>query len=284
MNTPIQTLLVLGTGTMGSGIAQVAAASGGTVLLYDLNPGAAAKACQRIAESLERAEAKGYVTKEVRERTLSGLHPVDSLDDLARVDAVIEAVREDLAVKQAVFQDLENRVGPETLLWTNTSMISITEIAQPLKNPERLCGVHFFNPVPRMELVEIIAGETTAETTIQRAEATVAHWGKTPVRAPDRPGFIVNRLLDALLREALTLHGEGVSHDAIDTAVRLGLNFPMGPMELMDLIGLDTVQDCLKSQAFGMNRAAGLGDTLPRLVAEGQLGKKSGSGFYRHDS
>ncbi len=269
---------------MGGGIAQVAAAVGATVFLYDLVPGAAVKARQRIEDSLRRAETKGYVTATVRERTLKGLRPIECMDEARGVAVVVEAVREELSVKQAVFQELEKKTQPETSLWTNTSMISITEIARPMRHPERLVGVHFFNPVPRMELVEIIAGERTSEATLVTAEASVRHWGKTPVRAPDRPGFIVNRLLDALLREALALHEEGVSHMEIDTAVRLGLNFPMGPMELMDLVGLDTIQDCLKSQAAGMKRPVDCGTDLPRLVAEGKFGKKSGEGFYTYET
>jgi len=283
-NSTIQTLLVVGTGTMGGGIAQVAAAAGTTVYLYDLVPGAASKARQRIEDSLRRAETKGYLTAADRERTVKGLRPIERIDEAREVEAVVEAVREELTVKQDLFRELEEKMPSGTLFWTNTSMISITEIARPMRYPERLAGVHFFNPVPRMKLVEIIAGERTAEATLLTADASVRHWGKTPVRAPDRPGFIVNRLLDALLREALTLHEEGVPHAEIDIAVRLGLNFPMGPMELMDLVGLDTIQDCLKSQAAGMKRPVDCGTDLPRLVAEGKIGKKSGQGFYTYET
>jgi len=279
----VQKLLVVGTGTMGGGIAQVAAHAGDTVLLYDATPSAAERARNRIGKSLARALEKGYVTPSDIERTLSNLHPISSLEEAAEVDAVIEAVKEELEIKRKVFADLEALVSGETFLWSNTSMISLTEIARDLRHPGRMAGTHFFNPVPRMQLVEIIAGKYTAEATLLAAEATMARWGKTPVRAPDSPGFIVNRLLDAFLREALVLHGEGVGIENIDTAIRLGLNFPMGPMELMDLVGLDTVHDCLLSQAKGVGRSTNPADystRLVELVQAGKLGRKSGEGFY----
>lgn len=278
----VNKLLVVGTGTMGGGIGQVAAAAGCTVCFYDRAEGAAKGTVQRIEGSLQRAQAKGYVTAEDAQRTLANLHPVDALDVAGEVDAVVEAVKEDLAIKRQVFAHLETLVSPETALWTNTSMIAITRIAEGLQHPERVVGTHFFNPVPRMKLVEVIAGERTSEEAVRLAEATVTRWGKTPVRAPDTPGFIVNRVLDAIKREALQLMEEGTPADQVDTAVRLGLNFPMGPFELMDLVGLETTLDCLKNQAEAMGRPQQFGSKLPVLVEQGKLGRKTGEGFYSY--
>lgn len=282
MKTEIDTLMVVGTGLMGSGIAQIAANSGCTVLLYDKAEGAAEGARKRIGESLQRALAKGYVTAADIERTLANLHPVAALADAGRADAVIEAVKEDLAVKQAVFAELEAVVGADTHLWTNTSMISITRIAENLKHPERVAGTHFFNPVPRMQLVEVIAGARSSEETLQVAIETAKRWGKTPVRAPDTPGFLANRILDAIKREALALVDEGADPEAVDTAVRLGLNFPMGPFQIMDLVGLDTTLDCLVAQAKGMNRSTSFSPKLVQKVKAHNLGRKTGQGFYSY--
>ncbi len=282
MKKKIETLMVVGTGTMGSGIAQIAANAGCKVYLYDQADGVAVKARTRVGESLQRALAKGYVSEEDIERTLGNLHPTDTLDDASRVDAVIEAVKEDLVIKQAVFAKLESIVSADTHLWSNTSMISITRIAEGLKHPERVAGTHFFNPVPRMELVEVIAGARSSEETVAVAIETAKSWGKTPVRAPDTPGFLTNRILDAIKREALALLDEGAEPEAVDTAVRLGLNFPMGPFQLMDLVGLDTALDCLVAQAKGMNRSTAFSPKLVEKVKAHNLGRKTGQGFYEY--
>lgn len=277
------TVLVVGAGTMGGGIAQVAAAAGDRVLIYDAQPGAAEQARERSAASLERAQAKGYVTNEDIERTLGNMHPVTALEEGAAADVVVEAVKEDLDIKRQVFAALEEVVSETCGLWTNTSMILISRIMEKLRHPERAAGTHFFNPVPRMKLVEVIAGERTSEEAVQFAMKTVGRWGKTAVRAPDSPGFIVNRILDVIKREALSLLDEGVPPDQVDTAVRLGLNFPMGPFELMDLVGLNTTLDCLIAQAKGMNRPAEFGPHLPKLVEEKNWGRKTGQGFYSYN-
>jgi len=277
-------VLVVGTGTMGAGIAQVAAQAGHRVFLFDQAPGAAERAKARIADSMERAKAKGYVTAELIATTLTNLEPAASLAEAAaEADVVVEAVKEDLDIKRAVFAQLESLTRPTTYLWTNTSMIAITRIADGLKHPERVVGTHFFNPVPRMKLVEVIAGKRTSASAAAIAAATVARWGKTPVQAPDTPGFLVNRVLDAIKREALALLEEGSTPEQVDTAVRLGLNFPMGPFELMDLVGLDTTYDCLLNQASAMGRPATFGQKLPGLVRDGKHGRKTGSGFYQYE-
>jgi len=278
-----ESVFVVGAGTMGAGIAQVAAAAGGQVSLYDNVPGAASRARDRIASSLERAATKGYVTPEALQQTLLNLHISDDLEDAAAAAIVIEAVKEEVAIKQSVFLALEKFILPSTAIWTNTSMISIGLLSEPLANPERFCGAHFFNPVPRMKLVELIAGPRTAPSTIEVARETVTRWGKTPVLAPDTPGFLVNRILDAIKREALDLLDQGVPPDQVDTAVRLGLNFPMGPLELMDLIGLDTTLDCMINQARAMGRPAEFSPKITSLVKAGKTGRKAGEGFYLYD-
>jgi len=284
MNVDAFSVLVVGTGTMGAGIGQVAAMAGDQVFLYDAAPGAANRAKERTAESLARAAAKGHVDTASIPATLDRLRPVESLAAAGEVSVVIEAVKEDLAVKRSVFADLDAAFAESTLLWTNTSMIAVTQIAEGLRYPGRVCGTHFFNPAPRMPLVEVIAGRLTAAETIHCAEETVRRWGKTPVRAPDTPGFIVNRILDAIKREALALLDEGVPAADIDLGVRLGLNFPMGPFELMDLIGLNTTLDCMIAQAKGMGRPAKFSPQIEELVAQGHWGRKTGRGFYDYPS
>ncbi len=266
---------------MGSGIAQVAAASGDRVRLFDSNPSAAALAVKRIGTSLSRAEEKGYVTSKQREITLSNLSIQKYLEPMSDIQVVVEAVKEDLAIKKNVFRTLEGLLNPEAFLWTNTSMLPISALAGDLARPAQLLGVHFFNPVPRMKLVEIIPGNATSSTAVRFAKDSVTRWGKTFVLAPDSPGFIVNRVFDAIKREALDLLNENVPADQIDTALRLGLNFPMGPFELMDLIGLDTTHDVAINQAKAMGRPWDF-PQLARLVKERKLGRKTGQGFYSY--
>lgn len=275
-------VLVVGAGTMGGGIAQVAAAAGEKVYLYDTAADAPRRALDRMAVSLRRAAEKGHVASDAVEATLKNIAPQTSLECACACSTVIEAVKEDPKIKQEVFRQIEHLVSDSALLCTNTSMLSITGLAAGLRIPARFCGTHFFNPVPRMKLVEVIAGEKTSPATTEAARAMVARWGKTPVMAPDSPGFIVNRVFDAIKREALQLHEEGVDVGQIDEALRLGLNFPMGPFELMDLIGLDTTYDCLVNQARQMKRPADFGTVLPKLVAAGQTGRKVGKGFFDH--
>jgi 3-hydroxybutyryl-CoA dehydrogenase len=286
MNTsPPQTkLLIIGCGTMGSGIAQVAAVAGSDVILFDAFDGAAQNAKDRIAHFLERDIEKERISAEAAKTALARLQIATSIDEAANADVVIEAIRERLEDKQALFKKLDAITKPETLLLSNTSMISITNIAKRTFHPERVAGCHFFNPVPRMALVEIISGEKTSKSTFEAASALVASWGKTPIPAPDTPGFIVNRALLMLLNEAAFLVEEGNAPKDVDEAMKLGCNFPMGPLELMDLVGIDVTLDCnvaLWEQYDRLPKYEPCG-LLQRMIDAGKLGRKSGEGFYSY--
>ncbi|HWL52530.1 MAG TPA: 3-hydroxyacyl-CoA dehydrogenase NAD-binding domain-containing protein [Chthoniobacteraceae bacterium] len=280
--TPSKRLLVVGTGTMGRGIAQAAATAGWTVHLHDAKPGVAGQCIEKISESLERSIGRSWLAADQLRPTLERLLPASNLRIAGEVDVVLEAIWEELTLKQNLFRELEEIVDEKTFFWTNTSMLSVTGIAAPLRHPERLVGTHFFNPVPRMKLVEVIAGRATSPDAVVAAENDLRQWGKTTVRAPDSPGFIVNRIFDVIKREALMLLQEGVPAAEIDRAVKLGLNFPMGPFEVMDLVGLDTTLACLKTQASRTGSSDAPGTALEELVRRGDLGRKSGSGFYSY--
>ncbi len=279
---PVNRLLVIGAGTMGTGIAQVAASAGCQVWLYDQKPEAASLAKQRIASSMQRAAEKGRLPAEQIAPALERLRPVASLDEVGDVQAIIEAVIEDREAKHHLFAMLKDRHPHDTAFWTNTSMIPISQIAQGLRHPRRVVGTHFFNPVPRMKLVEIIAGQETDPAVVAQAQATMQAWGKATVLAPDTPSFIVNRVFDAIKRVALRLLEEGTPADQIDTAIKLGLNSPMGPFEVMDLVGLDTTYRCLQTQAAAMSQPADVGTRLPQLIEQRKLGRKTGQGFYQY--
>jgi len=283
MNTSPQ-IFITGCGTMGSGIAQVAAVAGCDVALFDAFDGAAQKAKDRIAHFLERDIEKGRITPEATTEALSRLHIAASLEEAANADVVIEAIRERLEDKQKLFKKLDSITDPKVLLLSNTSMISITQIAKSTFHPERVAGCHFFNPVPRMALVEIIPGEKTAKSTFESAFALVANWGKTPVPAPDTPGFIVNRALLMLLNEAAFLVEEGNAPKDVDEAMKLGCNFPMGPLALTDLIGVDVVLDCQIAlwKQYQCRDKYEPCELLRAMVRDGKLGRKSGEGFYSY--
>lgn len=268
---------------MGAGIAQVAAVGGWDVFLNDVSAEAIERGFVYIREQLDRLVEKGRLTPESRSATSRRLRPVLSIEQLPPVDLVIEAIVEKLDVKQTLFSKLAEYLGDSAVLATNTSSLSIDAIAQTARRPERVIGMHFFNPAPIMPLVEVVAGRRSEARAVDFGVHTAAGWGKTPVRAKDTPGFIVNRVARGYYLEALRLLGEGMSSvDRIDKVMRESGGFRMGPFELMDLVGLDVnyaVSDSVWNQ---MGRSARFTPhpIQRQLVAEGRLGRKSGRGFY----
>ncbi len=275
---------VLGAGTMGSGIAHTIARAGDDVLLYDTNPTQVERALAGIRARLDRAIAQERETPEQAAATLGRLHAAD-LDALADAEVAVEAVLEVMDVKRAAFADLDRRLRPSALLATNTSSLSITELAQATGRPDRVVGLHFFNPAPVMKLIEVVRGQDTSDATLEEAVGLARRWGKEPVVVQkDTPGFIVNRVLMPLFIEAMRILEEGIaSPEDIDRAVKLGLNHPMGPLALADLTGLDVdlnVMDYLFSETHDDRFAAPL--VLRRLVRARRLGRKTGQGFYQY--
>jgi 3-hydroxybutyryl-CoA dehydrogenase len=280
----VETIGVLGAGQMGSGIAQVAAIAGLAVVLGDVDQAAADKGKATVARFLGRAVEKGQLPAADRDAALARITPVASIGRLAAADLVVEAATEREALKLDLFRRLDQAARPGVILASNTSSISITTLAAATERPERVVGMHFFNPVPLMALVEVIRGLATADDTVAVVTGLASRLGKTPVEARDYPGFISNRVLMPMINEAIYCLMEGVgTPEAIDTVMKLGMNHPMGPLALADLIGLDT---CLAVMEV---LHGGLGDSkyrpcplLRQYVAAGWLGKKTGRGFYRY--
>lgn len=282
----IQKIGVIGAGQMGNGIVQVAATQNFKVVMFDINSAALDKGLTTISGSLDRLIKKGTLTEDVKKTVLSNITTATNLQDLKDCDFAIEAATENVQLKLQIFKDLDAIVKPEAILATNTSSISITKIAAATKRPAKVCGMHFMNPVPVMQLVEGIRGLQTSDETFALTKALSEKLGKTFVESvKDMPGFIVNRVLMPMINEAVyTLH-EGIATAAsIDSAMKLGTNQPMGPLTLADFIGLDT---CL---AIMNVLHEGLGDSkyrpcplLVKYVEAGWLGKKSGRGFYTYE-
>ncbi len=278
----IKNIGILGCGQMGSGIAEVAAKSGYEVMVCEVNDAALTAGLGKVQKSLARAVERGKLAAEVMEATLARISGTLHVADLADCDIVIEAVFEDLAVKQRVFGELDQVVKPEAILASNTSSISIAAIAAATKRGDKVIGMHFFNPVPVMQLVEYVPSILTSPETIAAVSALGEKLGKTGVLAKDSPGFIVNRLLVAYLIDAIRVYEQGLaSRDDIDNAMKLGAAHPMGPLTLADFIGLDVIKDVANVffEEYGEARFKAP-PLLSRMVTAGQLGRKSGKGFY----
>ncbi|WP_156727687.1 3-hydroxyacyl-CoA dehydrogenase [Streptomyces apocyni] len=276
---------VVGTGTMGQGIAQVALVAGHPVRLYDTAPGRAKTAADAITARLDRLVEKGRLSAGDREAATARLAPAETLADLAGSDLVIEAVLEQLDVKQRLFRELEDVVSDACLLATNTSSLSVTAIGGALRVPGRFVGLHFFNPAPLLPLVEVVSGFATDESAATRAYDTARAWGKTPVRCADTPGFIVNRIARPFYAEALRVYEERAADPAtIDAVLRECGGFRMGPFELTDLIGQDVNEAVTRSvwESFFQDPKFTPSLAQRRLVESGRLGRKAGQGWYAY--
>jgi 3-hydroxybutyryl-CoA dehydrogenase len=275
---------VVGAGTMGAGIAQLGCLGGFAVTLHDSDPQALATGADRMQAALAKGAGRGLWSAGEAAAAAGRLTTTLSLDELAGSELVIEAAPEDLGLKRALFDRLAAACGAEAILATNTSSLSVTEIAAEVDAPERLCGMHFFNPPPLMRLVEIVAGERTSEYTLRRAAAVAREMRREPVRAIDSPGFIVNRCNRPYSLEALRMLGEGwVTHAEIDAAMRERGGYRMGPFELLDLIGVDVNLEVARS--FYRQRPEPRWEPHPiqfEMVEAGRLGRKSGAGFYEY--
>ena len=280
----IKTVGVLGCGLMGSGIAQVCAAAGYTTIVREVEEGFLNKGMGRIQKFLSDGVDKGKVAPEAKEKTLANLSGTTRTQDLKDCDLIIEAIIENVEEKAKVFADLDAVVGADTIFCSNTSSLCVMELAAKTKRPDRFAGLHFFNPVPLMKLVEVIRALTTSEATYQAVFAFAQSLGKEPITAPDKPGFIVNRLLVPYLLDAIRAyeHGLGTVED-IDKGMKLGCGYPMGPFTLLDFVGLDTTY-YIANIMFEEYREPAYAPPplLKRMVLAGRLGRKSGEGFYKY--
>jgi len=280
----IATVGVLGCGLMGSGIAQVSAASGYKTIVREVDDTVLQKGLGRIRKFLDDGLNKGKVTGEAREATLANLFGTTTFDALRECDLVVEAIVENLDEKKQTYATLEKLLADRTILVSNTSSLCITELAAATRRPDRFAGLHFFNPVPIMKLVEVVRALTTSDETYQALVAFARSLGKEPITAPDRPGFIVNRLLVPYLLDAIRAYENGLGTlEDIDQGMKLGCGYPMGPFTLLDFVGLDTTY-YIANIMFEEFREPAYAPPplLKRMVLAGRLGRKAGRGFYTY--
>ncbi|KOX92955.1 3-hydroxybutyryl-CoA dehydrogenase [Haloarcula rubripromontorii] len=280
----VDTVGVVGAGTMGNGIAQVTATAGYDVIMRDVTEELVAAGFEEIQSSFETLIARDTVTEQEAEAATARITGTTEMDDLADADLVVEAVTENMDIKQSVFEDLDAICGPDTVLASNTSTLSITTIASVTDRPEQVLGLHFMNPVPVMKGVELVVGEHTSDETVTLGREFAHDIGKETWEADDKPGFVVNRVLMPWINEGIRAYDEGVADKAdIDRGLTLGTNVPMGPLELADHIGLDVVLDASETLYEELGDRYKPAYLLKRKVAAGDLGKKSGRGFYDYD-
>ena len=280
----IQTVGIIGAGTMGNGIAQACAVAGIDAVMLDINEAAVQKGLATISASLDRLVKKEKMSAEQKAAALARIKPTTQMGDMKAVGMVIEAATENAGLKLKIIKEVEGVIGAEAIIASNTSSISITQMAAATARPDKFIGMHFFNPVPVMALVEVIRGLQTSDATHARVEALARALGKHPVTVKNNPGFVVNRILCPMINEAIFVLAEGLATaEDIDEGMKLGCNHPIGPLALADMIGLDTLLAVMQVFYEGFNdpkyRAPPL---LKEMVAAGYLGRKSGRGFYNY--